>query len=68
MESKKVDLDSSFHAVDFGLKKKGLKSLPVEVVFWIPIVSEIPDSLSCISSKHFPDCGKIRFTSHEEKF
>ena len=52
-ESKKVDLDSSFHAVDFGFKKikESNLNLPVEVVFWIPIVSGIPDSLSCISSK-----------------
>ena len=36
-ESKTV-LDSGFHAVDFS----------VELGIWIPIVSGIPDSLSCI--------------------
>ena len=64
MESKKVDFDSSFHAVDFGFKKRTQVFASGSCI----LDSEIADSLSCISSKHFPDCGKIRFTSHEEKF
>ena len=41
-ESKKV-LDSGFYAVD-----SGFQTLSVELEFWIPNVSRIPDSLSCI--------------------
>ena len=57
-ESKTV-LDSRFHAVD-----SGFQTLAVDLTFWIPIVSGIPDSLSCIpdsTSKIFP--GKLSFTS-----
>ena len=59
-ESKTV-LDSGFHAVD-----SGFQTLAVDLTFWIPIVSGIPDSLSCIpdsTSKIFP--GKT-FGFHEQ--
>ena len=43
-ESRMV-LDSGFHAVDSVFKL--LHSSVLSVGFWIPILSEIPDSLSC---------------------
>ena len=56
----KTDLDSGFHAVDSGFPGTGFQSLSVEPGFWIPTVSVIPDSLSCIpdsTSKRFLDSG-----------
>ena len=44
----------------FRIAGTGLHSLPVELGFWIPIASGIPDSLSCIpdsTSKFFSDFG-----------
>ena len=49
-ESKTV-LDSGFHAVDSGFQS----SLSVELGFRIPIVSGIPDSLSCIPDSKTQD-------------
>jgi len=45
----------------FRIKKKGIKSLPVEVIFRIPI-----GFLELYFKQKLPDCGKIRFTSHDE--
>ena len=50
-ESKKV-LDSGFYAVD-----SGFQTLSVELGFWIPNVSGIPDSLSCIPDPKAQDSG-----------
>ena len=47
----------------------GQLALSLELGFWIPIVSGIPDSLSCIPSsvnKIFPDSG-IRIPLHGAK-
>ena len=44
----------------FRIAGTGLHSLSVELGFWIPIASGIPDSLSCIAdstSKFFSDFG-----------
>jgi len=41
----------------------GFQHLSVELGFWIPIVSGIPDSLSCIPDSKTPDSG-----FHKQKF
>ena len=45
-------MDTEFQAEDFGFQ-----SLSVELGFWIPIVSEIPDSMSCILDSEAQDSG-----------
>ena len=39
------------------------QSLSVEIEFWIPIVSEIPDSLSCL-----PESKTQDYRFHQQKF
>ena len=67
MEFKRV-LDSGFHAVDPGFQVLDSSLCQRKLGFWIPMVSGIPDSLSCIfgilrpripdsTSKMFPDSG-----------
>ena len=41
----------------------GFQYLSAELGFWIPIVSGIPDSLSCIPESKTQDCG-----FHSENF
>ena len=55
-ESKTV-LDSGFHVVDSRFQVLDSKSLSVGLGFWIPIVSGIPDSMSCIPDSKTRDCG-----------
>ena len=50
-ESKTV-LDSGFHTVD-----SGFQYLSLELGFWIPVVSGILDSLSCIPDSKDQDSG-----------
>ena len=45
-------MDTEFQAEDFGFQ-----SLSVELGFWIPIVSEIPDSMSSILESKAQDSG-----------
>ena len=47
MESKRV-LDYGFYALDSGFEVLDSDPFLVELGFWIPILSRIPDSLSCI--------------------
>ena len=61
-ESRTV-LDSGFHAVDSGFQLLDSRSLSVELGFWIPIVSGIPDSHSCIQDSMAQDSG-----FHKQKF
>ena len=56
-ESKTV-LDSGFHTVD-----SGFQYLSLELGFWIPVVSGILDSLSCIPDSKDQDSG-----FHKQKF
>ena len=58
-ESKTV-LDSGFHALDSKFQLLDFRSFLVELGSWIPIVSGIPDSYSCIPdsiNKNFQDSG-----------
>ena len=48
----KTSWDSGFHAV-----YSGFQSWSVELGFWIPIVSGIPDSLGCIPDSKAQDSG-----------
>ena len=41
-------LDSGFHDCRIRIPGTGFQYLSVELGFWIPVVSGIPDSLSCI--------------------
>ena len=41
----------------FQIPGTGFQSLSVELGFWIPIVSEIPDSMSCIPDSKTRDSG-----------
>ena len=59
-ESIKTVMDSGFHAVGFLIPGTWFQSLSVELWFWIPIFSRIPDSLSCI-----PDSKAQDFGSHK---
>ena len=47
----------------FRIPGTGFQSLSVELRFWIPIVSGIPDSLSCIPDSKAQDSG-----FHKQKF
>ena len=47
----------------FRIPGTGFQSLLVEVAFRLPIVSNIPDSLSCILDYKTPDSG-----FHEQEF
>ena len=47
----------------FRIPGTGFQSLSVELGFWIPIVSGIPESLSCIPDSKTHDSG-----FHEQKF
>ena len=59
MRESKTVLDSGFHVVDsrFQIPGTGFQSLSVELGFWIPIVSGIPDSMSCIPDSKTRDSG-----------
>ena len=61
-ESKTV-LDSGFHAGDSRFKGPGFRSMSVEPGFWIPIVSEILNSLNCVPDSKAQDSG-----FHKQKF
>ena len=56
MESKRV-LDSGFYALDSGFQALDSDLFLVELGFWIPILSRIPDSLSCIPESKVRDSG-----------
>ena len=56
MESKRV-LDSGFYALDSGFQALDSDLFLVELGFWIPILSRIPDSLSCIPESKVQDSG-----------
>ena len=64
----KTVLDFEFHAKDSGFQELASNFMSVELGFWIPVVSGIPDSLSRSpdfkaknssnsTSKNFPDSG-----------
>ena len=61
-ESKAL-LDSGFHAVDSGFHLLDSRSSSVELGFRIRIVSEIPDSYTCIPDSKAQDSG-----FHKQKF
>ena len=56
MESKRA-LDSGFYALDSGFQALDSDLFLVELGFWIPILSRIPDSLSCIPESRVQDSG-----------
>ena len=60
----KTVLDSGFHALDSGFQVLDSSLCrSVELRFWIPIVSGIPDSLSCI-----PESKAQDFVFHKQTF
>ena len=56
MESNRV-LDSGFYALDSGFQVLDTDFFLVELGFWIPILTKIPDSLSCISESKVQGSG-----------
>ena len=51
-----IDLDSGFHAAES--RDTGFRIfLSVKLGFWIPVVTEIPDSFSCIPDSKAKDSG-----------
>ena len=59
----KTVLDPGFQRREFRIPDTGFQSLTVELGFWIPIVSGIPDSFSCIS-----DSTALDSRSHKQNF
>ena len=55
-ESKTV-LDSRYHIVDWGFQEPDSSFRSVQLRFWIPVISGIPDSLSKISDSKAQDSG-----------
>ena len=61
-ESKTV-LDSGFHTLDSGFQVLDSSLLSAELGFWIPIVSGISDSLSCIPDSKTQNSGFLELYS-----
>ena len=68
-------MDSGPHAVDCGFHVLDSRLFSVQVGLWIPIVSAIPDSLSCILDSKSQDSGcltslrskRFRLVSEQKK-
>ena len=50
-------MDSVSHAVDSGFQSPGSRFLSLELGFRIPVVTGIPDSLSCIADSEAQGSG-----------
>ena len=59
----KTVLDPGFQRREFRIPDTGFQSLTVELGFWIPNVSGIPDSFSCIS-----DSTALDSRPHKQNF
>ena len=57
MRESSTVLDSGFHDCRIRIPGNGFQYLSVELGFWIPVVSGIPESLSCIPDFKIQDSG-----------